>query len=207
MIPSPYQPNIELFNNPASNPDFDFVTSWLNEPLHLHKEIMVAASTLIEESLGEWSSITQNHASYVEQFEWFFEAPKAVDRKALVKVLHFCYGEPLTVGVEDGECCAVIAALFQLQVKCAPSVVPHLFKFAVTQAQCNVAVGAALLMASSGYSHCCDSHWCTLDHALAAIVLTSENMCMHYDTVVKDCLLNLPPHYLDLAQYGAPHTT
>lgn len=198
VIASPYPPNIGLFNNPGSFPDCDFVVPWLDEPLRLHKRIMVAASTLMEEQLGKRAG--------VDRFDWFFVSFKAVDRRALIKVLRFCYGETLSVGTEEGECCAVLAALFRLQVSCVRKVAPRLVDFAVDQAKRDVAAGAALLTACAGYAECCNSLWCTLDRSLAAAVLTRENMCEHADVVVRECLLGLPPAYLDLAQYGPPHS-
>lgn len=45
-----------------------------------------------------------------------------------------------------------------------------------------------------------------MDKALGKAVLTAKNIQDHYETVVDDCLMKLPPKYLDIAEYGMPHT-
>ena len=56
------------------------------------------------------------------------------------------------------------------------------------------------------YPECCTEHGCGLDMALSQIVLTADNVRNNYETVIDDCLMMLPPRYLDVVGYGSPHT-
>ena len=56
------------------------------------------------------------------------------------------------------------------------------------------------------YEECCKAETCTLNKELAKNVLTKENMLEHFREVVNDCLMTLPPEFLDEAEYGEPHT-
>ena len=136
---------------------------------------------------------------------WEHDTSRGVDKESLVKTLHFCSGETITVGVKNGECCAIIAALFRLDVSDARESIAELCDFAVEQARRNVVWGAVLLKASSRYPECCNEQ-CTLDERLAKVVLTKERIHDEYSVVVDGCLMTLDSRYLDMAEYGKPRT-
>ena len=187
---------VESFNNTESYPDLTFVVPGMEGSLSLHKKILAKASTVIKKML-------KDHPG--EKLEWVFETKNEIDKQALVKALRFCYGETLSVGTRNGECCALIAALSRLQVTCLDEVVPKLKHFALELARNDLIGGVDLLKMCTHYEECCKAENCTLNKELAKIVLTKENMLEHFREVV-DCLMALPPEYLDEAEYGEPHT-
>ena len=100
----------------------------------------------------------------------------------------------------------MIAALFRLQLTCLDDVVPQLIAFTVEQAKKNPLLGTKLLMETQFYPECCSANTCEVDKALAKVVFTAENICQNYEAVVKGCLMKLPIEYLEMVEYGKPHT-
>ena len=196
-IESPFPNEMESFNNDELFPDLTFVVSGMDCSLSLHKKILAKASRTFKTML-------KDHPG--DKMEWMFETKNEIDKEALVKALRFCYGEALSVGTENGECCALIAALSRLQVTCLGEVIPQLNDFALEQARTDLTEGLELLKMCVCYEECCDVETCMLNKELAKIVLTKENMLEHFREVVDDCLMTLPPEYLDEAEYGEPHT-
>ena len=194
-LPSPCKDEIECFGNESSCPDLDLVVKGMEKPLRLHR-------VFIRKSSGKLRQMIENNEKTVE---WKYDTKKAVDREALVKGLRFCYGETQVVGTENGECCALIAALIRLQVTCMEEAVTALSNFAIEKARQDVLSGAKLLLACTEYDEC-NSGQCTLGQDLAKIVLTKENMSQHFREVVDECLMRLPQEYLTLVEYSEPHS-
>ena len=194
--------NVELFDNEVFFPDLELVVQGLDAPLHLHKIILTKTSKLME---GLIRAKQRTNSQNENQVEWMFDASEKVDRDALLNVLRFCYGGKMRVGKGEGECCAVIAALFRLQVTCTNQVIAKLTDFTVNCAKEDLAFGTMTLKDAQHYPECQSQNACGFDKALAKVVLTSKNICEHSE-VVSECLLNLPPEFLDLAEFGEPHT-
>ena len=201
--PPSFSQNGHLFNKEGTFSDLDFIIGWLEKPLKLHKNILSQTSKRVEGILKAKQASKSGDCNVIM---WMYDTSKEVDREALVKVLRFCYGDTITVGVKNGECCAVIAALFRLQVICAADTVAKLSSFAMEQAQANLRVGAELLVATQHYIECSNTDFCALDSQLAETVLSKERIQEHYDTVVDRCLMRLPPRFLDIAHFGESHT-
>ena len=201
--PLSFKYNGDWFDKEDTFSDLDFIIAGLEKPLKLHKTILLQTSKFVK---GILKAKQASKSASCNEIRWMFDTSKEVDREALVKVLRFCYGDTITVGVDNGECCAVIAALFRLQVICAVDTVAKLSSFAMEQAQADLRVGVELLMATQKYPECSNTDFCTLDEQLAEIVLSKERMEEHYDTVVDGCLMRLPPKFLDIAKYGESHT-
>ena len=202
MVKSPYRNNSELFDNADSAPDMQFMVPGMEKPLALHKEIMAATSNYVYQLLKPKQTLENKDSA---TGKWEFDANTEVDRRALEKVLRFCYGVEMDVGTKDGECSAVIAALCQLDVICVDEVVAKLSNFAVEEARKNLIVGVELLKAIGRHQECCTQK-CTLDKQLTPIVLTAKNIKEHFDLVVNNCLMMIPAKYLDTTEYGEKHT-
>ena len=112
----------------------------------------------------------------------------------------------MRVGTRDGECCAMIATLSRLQLTCLDIVVTELKAFAISQAEKDARVGAELMVATQDYPECRNVNICELDRDIARVVFTTKNLCDHYEEVVENCLMTLPPEYLDMVDFGEPHT-
>lgn len=192
-----------MFDNEDTFPDLDFIITGLERPLKLHKNILSQTSELVKGILKAKQASNSGDGNIIK---WMFDTNKEVDREALVKVLRFCYGDAVIVGVNNGECCAVIATLFRLKVICAVETATQLSKFVVDQADRNLSMGAQLLVATQRYPECTNASFCAVDRQLAEIVLSKEQMKEDYKTVVDSCLMKLPAKYLDTAKYGDAHT-
>lgn len=202
-INSPYANVAELFDNNDTFPDLTFVIPGAPKVLKLHKGIVGQRSKLAQGLLKAKKTVKSDDANRID---WMFDTSRNVDRTVLVKVLRFCYGDPLSVSVQDGECCAMIAALFRLQVACLDSVIPRLVTFSLERAKENPILGTQLLMETQLYPECTNDKICELDKALARIVFTIKNIMENYEAVVKGCLMKLPAKYLEMTEYGEPHT-
>ena len=196
-IGSPFPNDVESFNNPESFSDLKVVVPGMEGSLSLHKKILAKASTMVKEMLKKQPG---------DKLEWMFETKNEVDKQALMKALRFCYGETLSVGTRNGECVALIVALSRLQVTCLDEILPKLINFALEQARSDLGTGIEMLKMCTCYEECCKGDICPLNKKLARIVLTKENMLEHFTEVVDDCLMTLPPEFLDEAEYGEPHT-
>ena len=204
LIPPPsFNRNIESFDNDNSFPDLDFVVKGLEKPLKLHKTIISKTSSLVDELL-KTKQITKGPER--DQIEWMFDTNNKVDRDALVKVMRFCYGDTVSVGTKNGECCAMIAALFRLQVICADETAKKLQLFAVNEAKHNAKTGVELLNVTQLYPECTNTQLCTLDQQLSKAVLSKGRILNDYETFVDGCLMKLPAQYLDSAEYGESGT-
>ena len=196
--------NVELFDNEEMFPDLELVVPGFETSLHLHKLILARASKLME---GLFKAKRVADSQDGNQVEWMFDTSEKVDRDALLKVLRFCYGENIRVRTTNCECYAVVLALYRLQVTCANDVVRELTDFSVNRAKMDLSFGVMLLKSSQHYQECRNKKAYELDKALAKALLTRNNICEQPETVVSDCLMKLPPEYLDMAEYGEPHTT
>ena len=202
-VESPFKNNTELFDNKDMFPDMVFVVAGLESPLLLHKGIMAKTSKLVDGLLKAKQTAKTGDSN---QIEWPFDTTNERDRAALVKALRFCYDETMTVDAKGDELCAVIAALCRLQVTCLDEMMAKLTGFAVEQAKKDASVGKELLKETQLYPECCNPNTVELDKALTKVVLTRKNICDNFETVVGDCLMKLPMHFLDMAEYGDPHT-
>ena len=205
IIKSPYGDNIELFDNEEMLSDLLFVYGEEEdtEGLQLHRGILGRGSRLAQ---GLLKSKEMTESPDANQMGWVFDTKKKVDRDMLVTALRFCYGESMRVGTRDGECCAMIATLSRLQLTCLDKVVTELKAFAISQAEKDARVGAELMVATQDYPECRNVNICELDRDIARVVFTTKNLCDHYEEVVENCLMTLPPEYLDMVDFGEPHT-
>ena len=201
-IKSPYSDNTELFNNVKSFPDLELVVRGQQSPFHLHRCVVVRRSRLFQSLVDARKSPDDLDIAKVE---WMFNTESEVKRKALEYALRFCYGETMHIKAEGHECCALISALKQLRVTCVDDVVTRITDFVVNQAVKDVLLGTKTLMASQCYPECCSDD-CRLNTRLAQVVFTRIRMRENYDCVVSECLIKLPPEYLDRVSYGEPQT-
>ena len=201
-FPQQSQRNLGLHRHDAAT-DVDVVVSGTTVLVSLPVGTLAAASKLVNR-MWEMDQLLLCGGRY--KLLWEHDTSRDVDIESLVKVLRLCCGETVKVGVKGGECCAVVATLFRLDVWCARTVVAELCNFAVEQAQRDVMFGATLLKACSRYPECCDQQLCALDTRLAKVLLTEERICHDYPVVVDECLMAIDPRYLGVAEYGRPRT-
>lgn len=200
VIRSPFTSNEDMFDKPDSFTDIVFEAHGMGTQIHLHKFIVGMACG----SVG--NALKNNSVSGCVRFEWPYDTSGDADRSALIKVLQFCYGIPLSVSRNSDDCCAMIATFIRLQVRNRVEVILMIVRFIIESSQENVRVAAKHLKACAKYDECCSGECWHLNVTLAKMVLTKKNIKEHGDIVVDGCLMDLPPKYLDMAEYGEPHT-
>ena len=200
---SVFSDDVVSFDNEDSFSDLKFVIPGLKRPLLVHKQTLAKGSSLIQKVMKCKQTADSEDKDTIE---WPFDTKKDIDKQCLVKALRYLYGDKAVVGMEDGECCAMISTFIRLQITHLDDVITQLVEFATKQAKKDVKKGAELLVKMQDYPECCDGTSCELEKSLVDVVLTSKNLCENYDTVVDKCLMALPPRYLDVAQFGAPHS-
>ena len=200
VIRSPFTSNEDMFDKPDSFADIVFEAHGMDTQIHLHKFIVGMACG----SVG--NALKNNSVSGCVRFEWPYDTSGDADRSALIKVLQFCYGIPLSVSRNSDDCCAMIATFIRLQVRHRVEVILMIVRFIIESSQENVRVAAKHLKACAKYDECCSGECWHLNVTLAKMVLTKKNIKEHGDIVVDGCLMDLPPKYLDMAEYGEPHT-
>ena len=125
VVESPYYDNTLLFDNPESS-DMEFMVQGMEKPLKLHRVIMSTASNFVRRMLTQQEGNENNRG-------WVYDMSRDVDKKAMVKVMRFCYGEDMEIGVDNGECCAIIAALYRLEVTCTEEIVKRIGYFGLEE--------------------------------------------------------------------------
>lgn len=196
-IPSPYDNVLKDFDNEGSFSDCVLAVPGIRKPLFLHKRILANASKMLKKEFLSCSG---------KKYIWPFDTSNEIDKRVLIKALRFCYGETIKVETKDGECCAMIAVLSRLQVTCLEQVMDKLNRWIIKEAREDVIQGVELLKKCVGYHECCGANHIELNKELAKVVLTKQNMFEHFREVVVECLMVLPPEYLDGVEYGEPHT-
>ena len=195
VVKSPFQDNSDMFGNPASFPEVTLRVRGMESPIHLHKYIIAPKCCSLTEMLGTSDSI-----------DLPLDVSNEADRNALIKVLQFCYGKPLSLFTDSEECCAVIATLIRLQVQNRQDAVKTILRSVISSSQQDLRVAALHLKTCVKYEECCTDECMNLDQMLSKIVLTRKNIEEHSDIVVDGCLMDLPPQFLDMCEYGEPHS-
>ena len=198
ILPPTYDYNLGAFDNEDSFPNLTFVINGLEKPLRLHKITLVKVSKYIERVLKE----KREKGEDGNEMEWMYETRKEVDKQVVVKALRFCYGESVSVGVKDGECCAMISMMKRLDIICQDVIIEDLMRFIKEETKKEVETGVELLKCVQDYPECLDKH---IDEMIASIMFTKKNIIEHYDDVVSDCLMRLPKKYLDFVEYQEGH--
>lgn len=202
IINSPFENIIDRFNNADAFPDLDLVVKSMKESFKVHRATLAAASPIMKNLINTRTRILP---CGMRELVWNPKVDRDVDKQSFIKALRFCYGEALSIGTKDGECCAMISVLYQLQLEHLNEIVSAIRDFAVVQAMKNLSFGVELLKCCTRYNDCC-SRYCELNKELAKVVFSKNNVHDHYGEVVNGCLLELPIEYLNMVEYGEPHT-
>lgn len=199
FLPPSYEYNLGAFDNEETSPNLTFMIQGLEKPLKLHKDTLCQVSKFIERVLKEKREKGEDDSKIV----WMFDTTKEVDKEVLVKALRFCYGESISVGVKDGECCAMVSVLKKLDVVCEESISDYLITFARDESKKELKTGVELMKHIQEYQECVDKG---MGELLANVVLTKKNLMEHFDIIVGDCLMKLPSQYLDMVEYEEGHS-
>ena len=193
---SPFQLNIAAFNNQEAYGELTFITPGGNQRLGLHRIFLCPASRTVEEAVNGRINTHCKFRAESKALEWLHNNADEIYCRALIKWLRFCYGENQSFDAE--ECPAALTLLVQLKLRVGDNVKEDLEAFMIDAAKRNVEVGARMLCDCALKYEECES----VGERLAKVVLTAENMRNNGQLVVDECLMNLPPKYLDFVKYG-----
>ena len=198
-VSSPFSDNISSFDNEKLYPDVTLTVGGLNKSLRLHrKELRVASETM--ETLFQGESIPcieyepQSHL-----VTWI--CPKTATNETYQRVvgkwLRFCYGEDQQFGKEEWP--AALDVLLQLRLKCENrDVIQTLIKDHIIETAMNdIQNGAQILCECVKYDSCSQ-----ISSELASMILTVESMKRVPANMIDECLMLLPPSYLDVVEFN-----
>ena len=210
-IPSPYPDNTLAFDNHTEDHFADvqvLLSDATDAPpsLLLHRALLSRASSTFA-ALFHGETVGSVHYDSGSQRVVGLHTD-VNGRDVLVRWLRFCYGS--SMHVETRTAVAALAALLWLRLRCCEcNLQQRLEDFIVHSAKQSVQAGAALLVEFMASPLCRGSmnneNSSSVDRALAKCVLTRANLEANRDAVVN-CLVKLPPEFLDVAEYGEPHT-
>ena len=205
-IDSPFE--VHIFGR-APSENCVYFTSNRNDTTLLDSTIMSNTSLTFSELLHDTPNPHGVFDRRSHAFQWNHDREGNDEnyQHVLMKWLRFCYGERQSFNTD--ECPAALGSLLQLRLQFdnLDDVKRRIEEHMTGAARGNVETGAQLLRECTKiYEECHDEELTQIGDELARIVLTPENIRDNRDIVVDDCLLNLPPHYLDIAQYGDDHT-
>ena len=206
-IKSPFNPNIELFDNEEYVPDVDLEIAGLEKPLHLHSIVMIQTSGALA---ALYKAKVDAHGKFdpeAHRIKWMFDRTATDEkyRNCLVKWLRFCYGEDQRIKTE--EMGTALTCLLQLQLKCEETVMKEMKDHLIKTASRNTAAGCETLIdCVSLIDECHREGLNSASELLADMILCRDNVVKHPEIVVDKCLLLLPPRFLDIVEYGPPHT-
>ena len=205
-IASPYPDNTVSFDNRAED-HFADVEVLLPQSagqrprtLLLHRALLSRASSTFAALFRGEAVGTVRYDAPTRRVEGLCEASVQCDVMELW--LRFCYGAAMHV--EADTAVAALAALLWLRLRCTVCRLQQMLEgFIVGAAGHSVQTGTALLLQCVECPACHGSS--SVGQAVARCMLTRQNLEADRDDVVR-CLVQLPPEYLDVAEYGAPHT-
>ena len=206
VVLSPFPEHITSFDNGESFPDLKMQIPGSDKPIHLHSMILGQSSTTIAMALRSNNSLFCRYDANAHRMDWTYDkaAEDIVYLKVLVKWLRFCYGEDQTFEIE--ECPAALITLLHLNLlKCSEDVKEKIENFMLETAKNDVVVGVKMMEACiNKYDFVGDENK-NIGESLLKIVMTKINFESHFETLA-DTLMNLPSSYLDMVEYGEPHS-
>jgi len=121
-----------------------------------------------------------------------------------VKWLRFCYGEDETFRLADVT--AALAIFVHLELNECEGVEKEIEEFVKSVSKNDIEKGVTILKnCISTYRMYEEGKLKDFCEELAKIMMKKDNIVNHFD-LLKDCLMSVPPHYLDIVEYGDPHT-
>ena len=208
-VSSPFNRMISVFDTGDLYSDLTFVIPNIDKSLQLHRMYLGRASMTIEALFKGQESPFCEYNQQTQRLEWKHKGcTDATYRDVLVKMLRFCYGEDQVFKPNECAIAMVLILQFQLQhnggITINEKIKSVLKEFMVNTARNDVETGAEMLyQCAVVYEECKSNEAGRLDEALAKIVLSQFNMRNHSEIVIDRCLMQLPPTYLDIAQFSS----
>ena len=202
IVVSPCRKCIDDFDN-LSYPDLTFVIPGLDKSLGLSRDTLIKASTMLDVLFREKTGTFCAYDEKARRLEWTYSktAINEVYRNVLVKWLRFCYGEDQKFSL--AECPSALVVLFQLQLKCGDEIREKIKTHMLNAAKCDVELGVDMLL-QCAVDNGDSGEMKDISEALAKTLLTRYNMDDKFE-LIFDCLMKLPAHYLNFAEYGDGH--
>ena len=201
VLHSPFPNTIHLFNEESSYPDLSFAIPGSEEPLKLHRCLL-----LVSEALSAlFRCKSSAHGQYdpeARSIVWVNHSGENREEynSALTEWLQFCYGKDIHFSIND--VVDVLTVMHELELKGKEDLWKAFKAQLEFMASQDPVAGAELLC------ECVKQKELVFEDVsllLAKKVLTYGVFRCH-DMIVTKCLMNLPPTFLDVAAYGPANT-
>ena len=195
-----------MFDKEDSFPDVIFVIPGIEKPLLFHRGILASSSVTFCSLFQDETNPFGAYDAANKCVNWMDGTNKdKTYPEVIVKWLRFCHGEDQSFSFD--ECPSALAALCHLQLTCRDAIQKMIIDHMIDTARKDAEAGSVMLKKCAlGFRECHDNATGRVDIALAKVVLTGENITTRYDSVVNDCLMQIPALYLDIATYGYDHS-
>lgn len=203
IIRSPFPINVQHFDDENDYPDIFLVFPGRTSPVFLHRAHLRVSQTL-DDIFNNRPSARGTYNQTTRVMDSVFVGMGEAQRQMFLGWLGFCYGREMVI--EPRFAPAALSVLVHLQLVHGEWAQRHLERFMIDAATRDPEMGALMLVEYSTYKECHCHELCSVGSELARCVLSRENIETHYEAVVDKCLQHLPYSYLDMAEYGEPHT-
>ena len=194
--------NLELFDDQEgeSFPDVTIDLPNSSHHLSLHRVILSKASQGLRAVFRGNSASWNTYNVQSRHLAWKSCCDSEVEGAVLKKWLHFCYGSEMRLTLS--EAVAGLWALSKLKLREEEKLEPRIKQFIAPEEPRELENEVELLKQCVAYSKDCDQKLDAIVEALTERVLSRDNITKHFHLVVVNCLMELPPAFLDKAKYG-----
>ena len=205
IIKSPF-PNNQGMLGDDGYPDISIGFADCKEILRAHRSVLSRHSETMKELFrGHKVDSRCIYDAEANRVEWETRSQdKETGRAALFQCIKFCYGAELCVNTLNAA--ATIDALFRLKLVGGQDIQNRIEQHMVTVAKNDVESGSLMLRHCAEYEVSNSKGFSEICKSLSRAFFTTGNIEKHREIVVDNCLMELPPMYLDLADFGNPHT-
>ena len=194
--------NLELFDDKEGESFPDVTIALPNDSQHLtlHRVILGKASKGLGAAFRGKPALWGAYDMQSRHLEWKVCCDSAVEGLVLRKWLHFCYGSEMKLSVN--EAVAGLWVLTKLNLQKEEMLGSVIQKFIAPDASRDLETEVLLLKQCIAYGQNSDKAFDAVTERLTKRVLTRGNIVGHFSLVVDHCLMELPPVFLDKAEYG-----
>lgn len=194
--------NLELFDDQEGDsfPDVTIGLPNSSQHLSLHRVILSKASqgllAVFRGRPASWCTYDTQSRDLV----WKPFCDATVEGVVLKKWLHFCYGSEMQLAIK--EAVPGLWALAKLKLRQEEVLEQKIKQFIAPEVPRGLDTEVEVLKQCASYGKDENQVFDTVVATLAERVLSRDNITNNFSLVVDHCLMELPPEYLDKAQYG-----
>ena len=204
VVKSPYPCMIHMFNDAKYYPETTVVIARNVDALKLHMAVLGPASATFGSLFSGGRSPYGSYDDATKHAELNVIGCVDVEiyRSVMMKMLRFCYGEDQSFSCE--ELAVVLLVLKQLQLTCGNDVEKLVKERMIQVAKKDVNSGVSMLRSCATVKSV-NVDLTDVVMSMAKILFSHDNITSGNCSVLMDCLMDLPPLYLNVVEYGDEH--